>query len=130
MNILRDMTEDILLYQQAAWDKISGGYKGGEKVIYSGGRGGGKSLYYSIPRYPKTTASLNRLMPKYKFSRAKWHIVDYDWKDFVDVSEWCVEQFGPQPLNPDAWCRWYQRGMGRIHFRDEQDAMMFILRWA
>ena len=122
MNILRDVSAGI---SPINW----GGYKTCEMAVYSGGRGVGKSFYYSIPSYPKTTASLNRLMPKYKFSR-KWHIVDYDWEDFVAVGEWCEEQFGPQPLNPDAWCRWYQRGMGRIHFRDEADAALFILRWS
>lgn len=130
MNILRDVTEGIHPYQQAAWDKISGGYKGGEMVVYSGGRGVGKSFYYSIPRYPKRTASLNRLMPKYKFSRAKWHIVEFDWKDYGAVREWCVEQFGPEPQNPDAWSRWHHTWSDGIHFRDEQDAALFILRWS
>lgn len=129
MNILRDVTEGILLYHQAAWDKISGGYKTGEMAIYSGGRGVGKSFYYSIPSYPKTTASLNRLMPKYKFSR-KWHVADFDWAHQAEVLEWCTQQFGPHPRNPDAWSRWYNKYSEKIHLRDEQDYVLFMLRWS
>lgn len=118
MNILRDVTEGI---------HPVGGYKRGGIAIYSAGRGRGKSIYYDnlcqeilLPMKPA---------PKYKFSR-KWHIVDFYWKDYDAIHEWCEERFGPHPKNPDAWCRWHQRSMGQIHFRDEQDAAMFVLRWS
>ena len=66
---------------------------------------------------------------KYKFSR-KWHVVYYDLDDYEDIREWCTEQFGPEPRFPDAWCRWHQRSMDGISFRDERDAVLFILRWS
>jgi hypothetical protein len=116
MNILRDVSEGI---------HPIGGYKRGEMVIYSGGRG----VYYSVPGYPKTSASLNRLMSKYKFSR-KCHVADFVWEHQAEVLEWCSQQFGPHPKNPDAWCRWHQRPWGQIHFRDERDYVLFLLRWS
>ena len=120
MNILRNVTEGI---------HPVGGFKRGEMAVYSGGRGVGKSFYYSIPSYPKTTASLNRLMPKYKFSR-KWHVADFDWAHQAEVLEWCTQQFGPHPRNPDAWSRWYNKYSEKIHLRDEQDYVLFMLRWS
>lgn len=118
MNILRDVTEGI--------HPVSG-FKRGGIAIYSAGRGRGKSIYYDnlcqeilLPMKPA---------PKYKFSR-KWHVAEFNWQDYDAIHEWCEEQFGPHPKNPDAWCRWHQRSMGQIHFRDERDAAMFVLRWS
>ena len=67
--------------------------------------------------------------PKYKFSRAKWYEAEFDDKYYFEVDEWCTEQFGPHPKNPDAWCRWFHRDTYRIHFRDEKDYVLFCLRW-
>jgi hypothetical protein len=74
--------------------------------------------------------------PKYNFSRAKWYEADRalssDWsflKYNREQYQWCVEQFGPTPEEPDAWCRWYVIG-SRYRFRDEQDYIMFTLRWS
>ena len=49
---------------------------------------------------------------------------------FNEVRAWCWEQFGPHPRNPDAWSRWEHRYANKIHFRDEQDYMWFLLRWS
>ena len=74
--------------------------------------------------------------PKYKFSR-QWYEVavplsrfDYNLNPVKDDSRllWCAEQFGPQPDHPDAWSRWYSRGL-IIRFRDQQDYMLYLLRW-
>ena len=75
--------------------------------------------------------------PKYKFSRAKWYEaisaadMSSPWP-FVKYSReqysWCIEQFGPSPLHPDAWCRWYMID-DHYRFRDEKDYVLFILRW-
>lgn len=66
---------------------------------------------------------------KYKFSRAKWHEADYNWANYADVINWCHEQFGPHPINPDAWSRWNDKYNGKIFFRDEKDYNWFALRW-
>ena len=66
---------------------------------------------------------------KYKFSRAKWYAVVYNYNYYHEVFEWCIEQFGPHPNPPDAWSRWAHKYEDTIHFRDQEDYMMFVLRW-
>ena len=66
---------------------------------------------------------------KYKFTRANWYVAEFDIKDYTDVVHWCREQFGPHPRNPDAWSRWEHRYENKIHFRDKEDYIMFVLRW-
>ena len=72
------------------------------------------------------------IMPKskYKFSRAKWYVAEFDGKYYFEVEEWCAEQFGPHPRNPDAWSRWHHTYSEKIHFRDEKDYVLFMLRWS
>lgn len=67
---------------------------------------------------------------KYKFSRAKWYVADFDDKDYFEVEKWCAEQFGPHPRHPDAWSRWHHTYSEQIHFRDEKDYVLFCLRWS
>lgn len=67
--------------------------------------------------------------PKYKFSRANWYVAEFDTKYYFEVDKWCTEQFGPHPKNPDAWCRWFHKYEDKIHFRDEKDYVLFVLRW-
>ncbi len=88
-----------------------------------------KEIMINIPGYPKTSASINRLMPKYKFSRAKWYVAEFDTRYYFEVDEWCKEQFGPHPKRPDAWCRWHHTYENQIHLRDEKDYNWFVLRW-
>lgn len=66
--------------------------------------------------------------PKYKFSR-DWYVVEYNWMHHDGVIAWCTEQFGPHPNAPDAWSRWHNPYSDRIHFRDKEDYLMFVLRW-
>lgn len=84
-----------------------------------------------IPGYPKTSAALKKLMPKYRFSRAKWYEADLFNKGYRmdEVREWCVEQFGPQDHNPDAWSRWTNSMNSTFRFRDQKDYQWFVLRW-
>lgn len=87
-------------------------------------------VFYA-PYIPKTFAALNRLpVNKYKFSRAKWYVAEYDWINYSEVSEWCRQQFGPHDEHPDAWSRWNHVYEGKIHFRDEKDYLMFLLKWS
>lgn len=88
-----------------------------------------KEIMFNIPGYPKTSASINRLMPKYKFSRAKWYVAEFHPKDYFEVDAWCSQQFGPHPARPDAWSRWIHKYETSIHFRDEKDYNWFVLRW-
>jgi hypothetical protein len=70
---------------------------------------------------------------KYNFSRAKWYEAEWecsDWKNNGAMLEWCEQQFGAHPKNPDAWSRWYLFRSGCIRFRDEQDYVLFVLRWS
>ena len=142
METIKGVTEGIEPFQRALWDKLAnGGFKKGELAIISAGRQTGKSTflksaYYKnlceeimLPGFPKTSNSLKKLMPKYKFSRANWYVAEFDWVHQGEVYEWCTQQFGPHPARPDAWSRWYNKYSERIHFRDEKDYTWFLLKW-
>lgn len=84
----------------------------------------------NVQPMPKTLAAFKRLpVNKYKFSRAKWYVAEFDDRYYFEVEKWCAEQFGPHPKHPDAWCRWHHTYSEKIHFRDEKDYHWFILRW-
>lgn len=151
MGIIRNTTEGIHPIRE-------GGFKRGEMAIISAGRQTGKStmtmlksrIYTAnlckeivlsnsfdvtvldsmlIPGYPKTSNSLKKLMPTYKFSRANWYVAEFDDKNYFEVEAWCSQQFGPHPARPDAWSRWVHKYSEKIHFRDEKDYQWFLLRW-
>lgn len=65
---------------------------------------------------------------QYQFSRARWYEAKLP-RDAQGAFNWCVENFGPEPKNPDAWSRWYFNVERRFRFRDEQDYAWFVLRW-
>lgn len=67
---------------------------------------------------------------KYKFSRARWFVVEFDERNYNRVRDWCTEHFGPHPRNPDAWSRWWHRYETSIHFAYEDDAVLFKLTWS
>lgn len=66
---------------------------------------------------------------KYKFSR-KWYIAEFNEKYYNEVDEWCAKQFGKHDKRPDAWSRWWHKYELSIHFRDEKDYILFVLRWS
>jgi hypothetical protein len=66
---------------------------------------------------------------KYQFSRAKWYESKLP-RDGQAAFAWCTEQFGPEPTYTDAWTRWYFNVDRTFRFRDEQDYLLFLLRWA
>lgn len=79
---------------------------------------------------PRIPTFFNIKASKYKFSRSHWYMARYKWTDFNKVMEWCTEQFGKQPKYPDAWSRWHSPSWsGQIRFRDEEDYVLFTLRW-
>ncbi len=65
---------------------------------------------------------------KYKFSR-NWYQANFDLKDYDAVDIWCEQQFGTHPARPDSWSRWWHKFEDSILFRDQEDYMMFVLRW-
>jgi hypothetical protein len=67
---------------------------------------------------------------KYKFSRAKWYVAEFDSRMYQEVREWCAEQFGPQDQYPNAWSRWHHLHANKIHFAYEKDYVLFVLRWS
>lgn len=137
MGMIKNSTEGIHAYQQALLDKVSGGFQAGEMMLYSAGRNTGKSHFYQkmlLESIYNTNLCREILLPtkpepKYKFSRARWYVAEFDWRDYDQVDQWCAEQFGPQPDRPDAWTRWYHNHIHKIHFRDEKDYAWFCMRW-
>jgi hypothetical protein len=67
---------------------------------------------------------------EYKFTRANWYVAEFNDKYYHEVEAWCAEQFGPHPLRPDAWSRWYKEYATKVSFRDEKDYIWFLLRWS
>lgn len=123
----------LLSYQQSVWDKIShGGFKQGQIALYAAGRQTGKSNLnaWFQNNLCKEILLPMRPEPKYKFSRANWYVAEYDWVHQSEVYEWCRQQFGPHPMYPDAWSRWYNKYNEKIHFRDAKDYEWFMLRWS
>jgi len=119
---------------------VTGGIHPGQMLVYSA-RQNGKSYYQKMmlnamynginlkTEYAMATfGALNK--PKYKFSRAKWYVAEFNIKDYTDVVHWCTQHFGPHPKNPDAWSRWVHKYEDKIHFRDEKDYVLFCLRWS
>jgi hypothetical protein len=65
---------------------------------------------------------------KYKFSR-NWYIADISEADYHNVRAWCTEHFGPEDKFPNSWSRWQHRYEHQIFLRDEQDYILFVLKW-
>jgi hypothetical protein len=137
MSIMKNVTEGIYPFQLTPYQKVmSDGFKQDTMSLFFAGRQTGKSqlnYYYSKFRNKNLCKEIFLPMtpePKYKFSRSKWYIAEFNWGQQTEVLEWCTQQFGSQPENPDAWSRWCHRSWTEIHFRDEKDYEWFILRWS
>lgn len=59
-------------------------------------------------------------------------LVPYTSDQIHEVREWCTEVFGPGGRNPKYKWRygWVYRQQDTFHFRDEKDALFFMLRWS
>jgi hypothetical protein len=82
-----------------------------------------KEIAMGSPEY-----SPKKELSKYKFSR-EWYQADFYYADFEAITDWCIQQFGPHPRQPDAWSRWRHNGQDRVFFRDAKDYHWYILRW-
>jgi hypothetical protein len=90
-----------------------------------------KEIMLSTQSHPCVLGMSQIVSKKYQFSR-KWHEVHLLFKSWDPIQEridWCVQTFGAQPENPDAWSRWYT-SFTTLRFRDEKDYNWFVLRWA
>lgn len=131
----KTITVDLEAWLPTVLGNATDGIHPGKMSIFSAGRQSGKSTlnqYYGKlwnDNLCKEILLPMKPAPKYKFSRAKWYVADYDWVHQAEVHEWCYHQFGPHPKNPDAWSRWYNNYSEKIHFRDKEDYLMFVLRW-
>lgn len=125
MKILKNLSDSIYPYQRDEDDIMSHF----TKKIYNNNLC--KEIVDTGFAYtPYIPNSLKRYMPKYKFTRDQWYVADYDWVHQSEVFEWCNKQFGPHPIRPDAWSRWYNKYSEKMHFRDEKDYQWFLLRWS
>ena len=115
--------------------------------VFSVGRQTGKSMFNTFTmevfknRYYDTNLCKEIMMPmepkpKYQFSRAKWHAAQLNgdgmWRlgqEYNEIIAWCNDTFGPHPKRSDAWSRWWV-GIGQIYFRDEQDLVLYKLKWS
>ena len=76
-----------------------------------------------------TDPNIEKFHKKYKFSRAKWYYCSFKFADDLKCHRWCTEHFGPLSNGGDAWMRWRLEAC-RARFLNEDDAIMFKLRWA
>ena len=118
---------------------VSAGIRPGEMLVYSAGRQTGKSMltmsvlksrYYNTNLCKEIVLPMFSTKPKYQFSRAKWYEGKFDWRKYDEVHYWCEQNFGKHDKRPDAWSRWNHLYEDMILFRDEQDYIMFVLRWS
>jgi hypothetical protein len=140
MNAIAGMEQK---WQMEILKNLSGGIAAGTMNVFSAGRQTGKSsmtLKVFKDRYYDTNLCKEIMFSvpaasKYKFSRAKWHTVDIgmgSWRlgrEYNDIITWCNETFGAHPKKPDAWSRWWV-GIGQIYFRDQQDLVLYKLKWS
>lgn len=77
---------------------------------------------------PYFDPNIEKFHKKYKFSRAKWYYCEFNPTNNGQISAWCTEHFGPLSVGGDAWMRWKKEGF-RVRFLNEDDAIMFKLRW-
>lgn len=69
---------------------------------------------------------------RYHTLKPEGYTPNWDNQTWNNMVEWCVVQFGPTGCVWDAepYChRWYVNN-GKFWFREEEDAIMFILGWS
>lgn len=66
---------------------------------------------------------------------SKYHTVKMVGGNWPKMAEWSIETYGPAAKHiwgerevPEPRQRWYMNN-GKFWFRDEQDLILFILRW-
>jgi hypothetical protein len=125
-------------WQQQIFDKItSGGFKPGEMLVMSAGRGVGKSAL-TAQTVERLMRDLNSrpieelVLAERLYSGAHFYTVEPVGGNWRDMEQWCTNTFGSAT---DAWDfkmdsvgRWYANNR-KFWFRNEADRTMFILKW-
>lgn len=61
-----------------------------------------------------------------------WYRADFTLpKNYREIIEWCHTTFGQPGFLQDSTARWADDiWYGEVYFRDNEDLMMFVLRWS
>ena len=119
-------------------EKIINGFKPGEMAIVTGGRQTGKSqmqaymrMWNDIQQRPVEDLKLT----EGTVYGSRYHCIEPVGGSWIEMQEWCFNQFGDSgkhiwgeketPTHPQ---RWYMNNR-KFWFRDEQDRLMFVMRW-
>jgi hypothetical protein len=126
-------------WQEDMLKKMSG-FKPGELITYSAGRGTGKS-YWSGQAVNRLMQDLmNRPVEDLVLSEgavygSQYHCVEPVGGTWIEMQEWCFNQFGDsgkhiwgEKETPEPQQRWYMNNR-KFWFRNEQDQLMFVMRW-
>ena len=132
-------------WQQQIFDKItSGGFKPGEMLVMSAGRGVGKSAL-TAQTVERLMRDLNGrpveelILGEGRFHGARFYTVEPVGGNWRDMQTWCTSTFGEaaevwefkstneQFMWPEVG-RWYANNR-KFWFRIEADRTMFILKW-
>ena len=60
-----------------------------------------------------------------------WIRITVYWLGDADPAEWCTSQFGDTDMHSAVWTYdWgYESNSAIFYFKNEEDAMLFALRW-
>jgi hypothetical protein len=137
------MAVKLLPWQLDMLNKLEG-FKPGEMVIYTAGRGAGKSMMTKqfVDRLMQDL--MNRPVEDLVLSEgrvygARYHCVEPVGGNWRMMEDWCIDTFGSSTgsiwaeevdkKTPQPGERWYANNR-RFWFRNESDRTMFILRWS
>ena len=69
---------------------------------------------------------------EFRVSLADTSLVPYTGSQILEVINWCKETYGPGGRNPRCKWRygWVSRDKDTFYFRNEKDALFFVLKWA
>lgn len=114
--------------------ELSEGFKKGELVAISAGRGAGKSalnhVYKMWEAVYKNQPVVGIDLSEGRVYGARYYTAEPTGGNWNDMATWCEQTFGPCS---NVWehldCgRWYQNDR-KFWFRNEADRTMFVLKW-
>lgn len=127
-------------WQKQLLGTLQSGIKPGKPVVYSNGRGAGKSILtqQAIDRLMRDLNSQpveDLVLSEGRVYGARYHCVEPIGGNWREMESWAVKTYGEvgSVWQADRWVdepaqRWYMNDR-RFWFRTEADRMMFILRW-
>ena len=126
-------------WQMNVLNKLQG-VKKGELSLTMAGRRSGKSQMSSVAFQRLWDELHRRPVEDLKLTEgtvygSRYHCVEPVGGSWIEMQEWCFNQFGDSgkhiwgeketPTHPQ---RWYMNNR-KFWFRDEQDRLMFVMRW-